>query len=127
MAPRLDGQTIHTYADGLSVTDRGDVASVGCAGALACTFVFTDGAGTITETDQRYNESITFSNVGAAGAYDYQGVGTHESGHSIGLHHANTSDALTMYYSIKAGTTHSARSPRATSWGCARAIRRAAA
>jgi hypothetical protein len=98
--------TVHTYADGISVTDRGDMAAVGCAGALACTFVFTDGAGNIVETDQRFNQSITFSNVGAAGAYDYQSVGTHESGHSIGLHHANSSDALTMFYAVRAGTTH---------------------
>ncbi len=98
--------TIHTYADGASVIDRGDMASVGCAGALACTFMFTDGAGTITETDQRYNQAVTFSNVGASGAYDYQSVGTHESGHSIGLTHANSSDALTMYYAVRAGTTH---------------------
>ena len=99
-------ETIHTYADGKSIVDRGNMSSVGCAGALACTFVFTDAAGTIVETDQRYNEAITFSNVGAAGAYDYQSVGTHESGHSIGLHHANSSDALTMFYAVRAGTTH---------------------
>jgi hypothetical protein len=80
--------------------------AVNCAGALACTLVWHDGAGTITETDQRYSQSVTFSNVGAAGAYDYQAVGTHESGHSIGLTHANTSDALTMYYAVRAGTTH---------------------
>ncbi len=99
-------ETIHTYADGASIVDRGSVSSVGCAGALACTFVFTNGAGTIIETDQRYSDAVTFSNVGAAGAYDYQSVGTHEAGHSIGLHHANTSDALTMFYSVRAGTTH---------------------
>jgi hypothetical protein len=99
-------KTIHTYADGASVVDRGDMGAVGCTGALACTLLFTDGAGTITESDQRYNQSLTFSNVGAAGAYDYQSVGTHEAGHSIGLTHANSSDALTMYYAIRAGTTH---------------------
>jgi len=98
--------TIHSYADGASVIDRGNMASVGCAGALACTFGFTDGAGTITESDQRYNDAVTFSNVGAPGAYDFQSVGTHESGHSIGLHHANSSDALTMFYAVRAGTTH---------------------
>jgi len=98
--------TIHTYPDGVSVVDRGNMASVGCAGALACTYVFTNGAGTIVETDQRYSDSITFSNVGAAGAYDYQAVGTHESGHGIGLNHANSSDALTMFYAVRAGTTH---------------------
>ena len=98
--------TIHTYPDGTSVVDRGSMSSVGCAGALACTYVFTDGAGTIVETDQRYSDTVTFSNVGAAGAYDYQAVGTHESGHGIGLNHANSSDALTMFYSVRAGTTH---------------------
>jgi hypothetical protein len=98
--------TIHSYPDGYSITDKGDLASVGCAGALACTWNFTNAAGATTETDQRYNENITFSNVGAAGAYDYESISTHESGHSIGLDHANTSDALTMYYAIRAGTTH---------------------
>ncbi len=100
-------ETVHTVPDGRSVIDRGNMASVNCAGALACTFVFTDVNGTIVESDQRYSDAVTFSNVGAAGAYDYQAVGTHESGHSIGLHHANSSDALTMYYAVRAGTTHS--------------------
>lgn len=98
--------TIHSYPDGYSITDKGDLASVGCAGALACTWNFTNAWGATTETDQRYNENITFSNVGAAGAYDYESISTHESGHSIGLDHANTSDALTMYYAIRSGTTH---------------------
>jgi hypothetical protein len=98
--------TIHSYADGASVVDRGNMSSVGCAGALACTFIFTDGAGTIVESDMRFNEAVVFSNVGAAGAYDFQSVGTHESGHSIGLQHANSSDALTMFYAVRAGTTH---------------------
>jgi hypothetical protein len=97
--------TIHSYADGYSITDKGDLASVGCAGALACTWNFTNSAGATTETDQRYNQNITFSNVGAAGAYDYESISTHESGHSIGLDHANSSDALTMYYAIRSGST----------------------
>ena len=36
---------------------------------------------------------------------DFQAVATHESGHSIGLDHANSSSALTMYYAIAAGAT----------------------
>ena len=98
--------TMHSYPDGYSITDKGDLASVGCAGALACTWNFTNSAGVTTETDQRYNQNITFSNVGAAGAYDYESISTHESGHSIGLDHANTSDALSMYYAIRSGTTY---------------------
>ncbi|MEA2194107.1 MAG: hypothetical protein QOG42_541, partial [Solirubrobacteraceae bacterium] len=109
--------TVHTYPDGASITDRGDMAAVGCAGALACTFVFTDGAGTITETDQRFNQGIAWSNVGAAGAYDVQSIATHESGHSIGLHHANSSDALTMYYAVRAGTTHARTLAVGDVWG----------
>jgi len=98
--------TMHSYPDGLSITDRGNLASVGCAGALACTWNFTDGWGANTETDQRYSDSIAFSNVGAAGAYDFESTSTHESGHSIGLDHANSSDAMSMYYQIRSGTTH---------------------
>jgi hypothetical protein len=97
--------TIHTYADGASIVDKGSMSAVGCAGALACTWLFMSG-GTAVETDQRYNEAVTWSNVGAAGAYDYQAVATHESGHGIGLNHATASDALTMYPTIGAGTTH---------------------
>ena len=97
--------TIHTYPDGASITDKGSVSSI-CPGALACTWNFTDASGRTSETDQRYNENITFTNVGAAGAYDYQSISTHETGHSIGLDHANSSDALTMYYQTTAGSTY---------------------
>jgi len=98
-------ETIHTYPDGQSITDRGDLAGVGCAGALACTWLFTNGAGSSSETDQRFNDRISFSNVGAAGAYDFESVATHESGHSIGLNHANSSNQLTMFSTVGAGTT----------------------
>ncbi len=96
---------IHTVPDGQSITDRGNLANVGCAGALACTWLFTDAAGNATETDQRFSDAFTFSNVGAAGAYDFESVATHESGHGIGLGHASSSSALTMYPSISAGST----------------------
>jgi hypothetical protein len=100
-------ETIHTNPDGQSITDRGDLSGVGCAGALACTWLFTSGAGVATETDQRFSDDVTFSNVGAAGAYDYESVATHESGHSIGLDHANSSNALTMYWAVSQGSTSS--------------------
>ena len=99
------GETIHTYPDGASVTDKGSLSSI-CPGALACTWLFTDAGGHTTETDQRYNEDFTFSNVGADGAYDYQSISTHESGHSIGLYHANSSSELTMFFQTLAGTTY---------------------
>ena len=97
--------TIHTYPDGESVVDRGDIAAIGCPGALACTTNFTDASGATIESDQRYNQNTTFSNVGALGAYDVQAVATHETGHTIGLGHANSSDNLTMFYAIGAGDT----------------------
>lgn len=97
--------TIHTYPDGESVVDRGDMAAIACPGALACTMNFMDGTGATVESDQRYNQNTTFSNVGADGAYDYQSVATHESGHTIGLGHANSSANLTMYYAIGQGET----------------------
>ncbi len=99
------GETIHSYPDGLSVTDKGSLASI-CPGALACTWLFTGPTGRTTETDQRFNENYTFTNVGAAGAYDYESISTHETGHSIGLDHANSSNALTMYFQTSTGTTY---------------------
>lgn len=97
--------TVHSNPDGESITDKGDLSSF-CPGALACTWQFDDVNGRAIETDQRFNQDFTFSNVGAAGAYDYESVATHESGHSIGLDHATSSDALTMYPQIPAGTTY---------------------
>ncbi len=98
-------ETIHSNPDGRSVTDKGDLSSI-CPGALACTWMFSGANGRTTETDQRYNEDYTFSNVGAAGAYDYQSISTHETGHSIGLDHANSSNALTMYFQTATGATY---------------------
>lgn len=90
-------QGVHTYPDGTSVVDKGNLANVNCGGALACAYVFGDGS-SYTETDQRFADNFPFSNTGASNAYDYQSVATHESGHSIGLGHANSSGYLTMYY-----------------------------
>ena len=87
------------------MTDKGSLASI-CPGALACTWLFSNEISRTTETDQRYNENFTFSNVGASGAYDYESISAHETGHSIGLDHANSSSALTMYFQIASGTTH---------------------
>ena len=99
------------------------MGAVGCSGALACTMIWHDGAGTTTETDQRYNQAITFSRAGASGAHDYRSVGTHEAGHSIGLTHANSSDALTMYYAVPAGAMHARSLGKGDVMGCARAPR----
>jgi len=94
--------------DGQSVTDKGSMAGVmGCSiAAIACTIQFTGPNNTAVETDQRFNTRYRYSNAGAAGAYDYQAVTTHETGHSIGLDHANSSSALTMFFQVLTGTTH---------------------
>ena len=92
--------------DGQSVTDMGSMAGVqGCSIAIACTIQFPGPNNTAVETDQRFNSRYRFSNTGAAGAYDFQGITTHETGHSIGLGHANSSSALTMFFQALTGTT----------------------
>jgi hypothetical protein len=98
--------TAHTMADGISVVDKGDLIGMDCAGALACTWLFNNASGASSETDTRFNETMPWSTVGAGGAYDYQSVATHESGHAIGLDHASASSALTMFPTLPTGTTH---------------------
>jgi hypothetical protein len=41
---------------------------------------------------------VKWSNKGSAGAYDYQGIGAHEFGHSIGLSDLDDSAKLTMHF-----------------------------
>jgi Matrixin len=87
-------------ADGANVIDFGDVAAIGCPGTLACTWTFWDGANHLYETDQRYDAFAPWSGsfFPDSTTYDVWGVATHESGHSLGLAHANSSTWLTMYY-----------------------------
>jgi hypothetical protein len=99
-------RTIHSVADGVSVVDEGALANVcGSATALACTWTFTFSAlgGLIGESDQRYGSRWPWSTSGAGGAYDIESVAAHETGHSIGLAHANSSAFLTMYHQTCAG------------------------
>ena len=56
---------------------------------------------------QRFNSRYPYSNNGAAGKYDVQSVSTHESGHSIGLDHADSSGQLTMFFQTLTGTNRS--------------------
>lgn len=95
------------FADGVSVTDKGSMAGIdGCEIAIACTFQFPGPGDSVIETDQRFNSKYAYSNAGAAGRYDVQSISTHESGHSIGLDHANSSSELTMFFQTLAGTTY---------------------
>ena len=83
---------------------KGSVSAI-CPGALACTTDYYNPNPWFNETDQIFNNTATFTNVGATGAYDYQSVATHESGHSLGLDHANSSIYLTMYHAAFTDTT----------------------
>jgi len=98
--------TPHTYADGVNVIDFGDPAKLGCApGTLACTHWNWDGANFFTDIDQRYGAEYEWSTTGAKGRYDLWSVAAHESGHALGLAHANSSSWLTMYYQASLGCT----------------------
>jgi len=100
--------TIHPdMPDGKSVTDKGPMNTIaGCTIAIACTFNFPGDNNTVVETDQRFNSRYAYSNTGAAGRYDVQSIATHESGHSIGLDHADSSSELTMFFQTLTGTKH---------------------
>ena len=63
------------------------------------------GSITPTPTDTRFATSVKWSNKGTAGAYDYQGIGAHEFGHSIGLSDLDDSSKLTMHYQGTLGYT----------------------
>lgn len=62
---------------------------------LACTwsFGYPGVGGQIGETDQRYDLYWNWNTNGAQGTYDVESVAAHETGHSIGLGHATSSDS----------------------------------
>jgi hypothetical protein len=100
------GATSHSVADGVSTIDKGKMSSVGCGGFLACTRDFYSTVYPwFAESDQRFSDAVTWTNAGAPGAYDYESVATHETGHTIGLDHETASAALTMWPSITKGST----------------------
>ena len=74
------------------------------APAIACTWVWRVDDD-YTETDTRFADDVKWSNKGAAGAYDYQGIAAHEFGHSIGLSDLDESGKLTMYFQGTLGYT----------------------
>jgi hypothetical protein len=102
--------TPHSYYDGINVVDFGSIANLGgcggqVAGVLACTYPQTADGVYFSDIDQRYSTSFSWSDNGAAGSYDVWNVAAHESGHAVGLDHANSSQYLTMYYQIGRGET----------------------
>ncbi len=91
--------------DGVNTVDKADLSKGPCgSSAIACTWVWWIGDD-YTETDTRFTTDVKWSNKGADGAYDYQGIAAHEFGHSIGLSDLDDSSKLTMHYQGKLGYT----------------------
>lgn len=103
--------------DDVSCVDFGPMGPIGCSGALACarnTWT-ADGAyfgnATNRESDQRYSTDNIYwwtyddamPSSYTSTYYDLRSVATHETGHSIGLGHYN-STYLTMHPSVPPGT-----------------------
>ena len=107
LSPKYDGSTTSPAGvrDNVNTTDKGDIASFGCPGAIACNKSWRTDDYTFLESDTRFSNKIKFSNKGKAGAYDYRGVATHEFGHMLGLADLPDSPSLTMYFSAKTGST----------------------
>ena len=84
---------------------------------LACTWTFSGRDGRLAETDQRYGSAWRWSTTGRAGTYDIESAAAHETGHSIGLGHANASRFLTMYHQICSGCQDGADARRGGMFG----------
>jgi len=106
ITPVYDGATdlLAGAQDNVSTVDKGNMASFGCEGALACTQVWYTPAGAV-EADIRFSDRVKWSTSGKSGAYDYRSVATHEFGHFIGLSDLHDSPNLTMYYATDIGST----------------------
>ena len=106
ITPVYDGTTdlLAGTQDNVNTVDKGNMASFGCEGAIACTQVWYDPTGTV-EADIRFNDRVKWSTSGKSGAYDYRSVATHEFGHFIGLSDLHDSPNLTMYYATDTGST----------------------
>ncbi len=91
--------------DGVNTVDKADLTHSDCGPtSIACTWVWRVGDSYI-ETDTRFATDVKWSNKGADGTYDYQGIAAHEFGHSIGLSDLDDSGKLTMYFAGTLGYT----------------------
>jgi hypothetical protein len=95
----------HPYVDGQNTIAFGDPAMLGCTPYDAgCTWsASTSDSVYYVASDVVLAQFSTWSDSGAAGALDVWSVTAHEAGHQVGLGHANSSDAMTMYYQATLG------------------------
>ena len=103
-ALRRDATRHAGVQDGVSTIDKANLSKALRTSAIACTWIWSVN-NAYTETDTRFATSVKWSNKGTAGAYDYQGIGAHEFGHSIGLSDLDDSSKLTMHYQGTLGYT----------------------
>ena len=105
-------------ADGVNVIGSGSLSS----GTIAlCTVWYYASTKEITQFDIEYNTNYSFATDGAASAYDVEGIGVHELGHSLqldDLYDAENSNQVMYGY----GTTGDT-SKRALGWGDVAGIR----
>jgi hypothetical protein len=91
--------------DGVNTVDKADLSKSPCGPtAIACTWMWWVGDSYV-ETDTRFGTDVKWSNKGADGAYDYQGIAAHEFGHAIGLSDLDDSGKLTMHFQGTLGYT----------------------
>lgn len=102
-----DGTTTKTagVTDGVNTVDKADLSKSPCGStAIACTWVWWVGDSYV-EADTRFGTDVKWSNQGADGAYDYQGIAAHEFGHAIGLSDLDDGGKLTMHFQGTLGYT----------------------
>jgi len=82
-AASADGGTA-IWHGGTHVVDAGALTAGGCAGAIACTWRWTDTTGaTILESNVRLNSALPWTIGWQPGFYDIWSIVTHEGGHAI--------------------------------------------
>ena len=79
--------------DGVNVVDKADLSSGPCGPtAIACTSVWWNADERLSPDRHPFRDRREMVQQGLHGTYDYQGIGAHQFGHSIGL---STSTAAT--------------------------------
>lgn len=92
------GRTTQGWGDnGVNTVGFGDMAPIGCSGALACTWTQAP-SGVVQESDTRFDRTAPWINGQAANKYDTWSVMAHEVGHTLGFDDV-TDTGNTMYHS----------------------------